>query len=392
MSFQVHKPYYMRRYNVFDVGSKHDYFDKKKTKDLFMYAAKNYYVPTNKLLKSLLAKYKDFSLSLNLSGTFLELCEEHSPLLLAGFQELVKTGRVEILAEPYYHSLAFMHDEDEFKEQVKKHRDAVNRLFGVSPAIFRAPGMIYNNELGMLIEKMGYLAAVTEGPEFLLGWRSPNYIYSGKYTKNLRLLLRNHKMSEDLAIRFSSRDWSEWPLTPEKYASWVKGVKGKVLNLFMDYDAFGNHSKQGIHRFMELLIPKVLADKGNDFLMPTEAVDKYSSDGELDIHSYVSWRDQERDITAWKGNKMQESALERLYALGSSVLGSNDETLIADWRNLQASDNIHLMSTKNMGDFNPYGNPYDAFINMMNIFNDVTLRTKGENKPDASAAADVQAL
>ncbi|MCI0542688.1 glycoside hydrolase family 57 protein [bacterium] len=387
--FQVHQPMRIRRYRVFDIGRDSQYFNdasggKLNNKKIIEKVAGKCYLPANAVLLELLNKHPEFKVSFSLSGIFLEQLERYSPETLRSFQKLTETGRVEILSETYYHSLSFLYSKDEFKRQVEMHKKKIKALFGVIPTIFRNTELIYNNELAKIVEEMGYKGILAEGADHILGWRSPNFLYQPVGTKKIKVLLKNYRLSDDIAFRFSSRDWSEWPLSASKFAHWVSQVNGggNVVNLFMDYETFGEHQWEdtGIFNFLRALPEEIYRHPDNNFVTPSEAVDKYESMGELDVHHFVSWADVERDTSAWLSNSMQWEVAAKLYELESSVLATKDIGIIHDWRRLQTSDHLYYMCTKwfNDGDvhkyFNPYDSPYDAFISFMNALNDLKLR------------------
>lgn len=387
--FQVHQPYRIKRYRIFDVGHDHEYFNDHSDKDInnekiLHKVANKCYLPTNALMLELLNTHPEFKIAYSFSGVYLDQLEQFSPETLKSFQALVATGRVEILDETYYHSLAFLYSKDEFVRQVELHRAKVKKLFGVSPTAFRNTELIYNNELAKFVEDMGYKAIIAEGAEHILGWRSPNFLYRSPTTTKIKTLLKNFKLSDDIAFRFSSRDWAEWPLKAEKFAEWVNQVNGNgnVVNLFMDYETFGEHQWEdtGIFNFLRALPGEILKHPDNDFVTPTEAAERYPVMGEFDAHSFVSWADVERDLSAWLSNGMQHEAINNIYALEADVLASKDPKIIEDWRKLQTSDHFYYMCTKWFADgdvhkyFNPYDTPYEAFIAYNNVLHDLKLR------------------
>ena len=387
--FQVHQPYRLRNYNVFEIGKSHSYTNKQKNLDILKKVAEKCYLPTNKLMLDLLNKHEEFKISYSFSGIILEQFEELMPDVLQSFRDLVDTGKVEILDETYYHSLAFLHSKPEFKDQVILHNKKIRSLFRQNPCIFRNTELVYNNELANFVESMGYKGILAEGADHVLGWRSPNFIYTPKTASGIKLLLKNYKLSDDVAFRFSDKSWKEWPLTVDKYVSWVNDVNGNgnLVNLFMDYETFGEHqwADTGIFNFLRHLPQELLKHPDNDFKTPSEAIKTYNPVSELDIHSPVSWADIERDTSAWDGNDMQKSAINEIYLIEEAIKKSKDKKLINDWRKLQTSDHFYYMCTKwfNDGDvhkyFNPYDNPYDAFITFMNILNDINFRLKEHN-------------
>ena len=395
--FQVHQPYRVKKYRVFDIGKNHSYFDDKSDSNInnekiLKKVASKCYLPANKVLLELLKKYQEFKISYSFSGVFLEQLEEFAPEVLKSFQELVKTGRVEILDETYYHSLSFLYSMDEFRSQVKLHQEKIKQLFGVTPQVFRNTELIYNNELAAEVEKLGYKGILAEGADHILGWRSPNFVYQPVGTNHIKLLLKNYKLSDDIAFRFSSKDWAEWPLNVEKYAQWISTVNGngQIINLFMDYETFGEHQWEdtGIFEFLKALPGEILKHPENNFVTPSQAIKKYDAVAELDVHNFVSWADMERDLSAWRSNQIQHDALQKIYELESEILETSDSRLIDDWRRLQTSDHFYYMCTKwfNDGDvhkyFNPYESPYEAFITYMNVLQDLKLRlTKSIQHP-----------
>lgn len=389
--FQVHQPFRVKRYSIFQVGKDSNYFhddtdDRLSNRKILEKVSNKCYLPTNKVLLDLIKKYPKFKISFSLSGVFLEQLELFAPHVLESFQQLVATGKVEILSETYFHSLSFLFSKDEFHEQVEMHRNKVKVLFGQQPRVFRNTELIYNNDLAREIEQMGYEGIITEGADHTLLWRSPNFLYRPKGTNSIKLLLKNYKLSDDIAFRFSSKEWAEWPLTGEKFASWVNNVNGngEIINLFMDYETFGEHQWEdtGIFEFLKVFPKEILKHKDNSFVTPTEAVRKFNPVGELDIPYFISWADVERDLSAWLSNPMQHDAIRKLYALEHLIKTSGDEQLLADWRKLQTSDHFYYMCTKWFADgdvhkyFNPYESPYDSFISFMNVMHDLRLRLK----------------
>lgn len=392
--FQVHQPYRIKPYRVFDIGKDSEYFNDNSEKDLnnekiLKKVAFKSYLPANAVLLELLKKHPEFKVSFSLSGVFLEQLERFSPETLESFQKLVKTGRVEILSETYYHSLSFLYSKDEFRKQVRLHGKKIKELFGVKPTVFRNTELIYNNELANEVEGMGYKGIISEGADHVLGWRSPNFLYRPKNTKKIKLLLKNYKLSDDIAFRFSSKDWEGYPLTAPQFAQWVSAVNGNgnLVNLFMDYETFGEHQWEdtGIFEFLRHLPEEVLKHPDNDFVTPSEAIERYDDVGELDVHHFMSWADVERDLSAWLSNSLQHDAISKLYALEEDVLKTRDKKIIEDWRKMQTSDHFYYMCTKWFADgdvhkyFNPYESPYDAFIVFMNTLNDLKLRISSKN-------------
>ena len=395
--FQVHQPYRLKKYKVFDIGNDHKYIDTKRNKEIFNKVATKCYLPANKLMLDLINKHGDrFKIAYSLSGVFLEQAEEYNPEVIESFKKLVDTGNVEILDETYHHSLSFLKSKKEFKEQVMLHRKKVKDLFNVEPKVFRNTELVYNNELAKSVEELGYKGIIAEGADHILGWRSPNFIYRPKTTSKIKLLLKNYRLSDDIAFRFSNKGWESWPLTATKYAQWINEINGNgnVVNLFMDYETFGEHQWQdtGIFEFLKYLPEEILKHPDNNFKTPSEIIKEYDSVAELDIHNLISWADIERDLSAWLGNNMQHSAFNEIYKIENEIKESNDKELIEDWRKLQTSDHFYYMCTKWFSDgdvhkyFNPYDSPYESFINYMNILNDITDRLKKNSKPNLQDA------
>lgn len=387
MYFQVHQPYRIKKYRVFDIGNSSSYFDANDSTDLnnrrvFEKVATKCYLPANKVFLELLEKHPEFKISYSLSGVFMEQAEEFMPEVIESFQELVSTGRVEILSETYYHSLSFLFSQEEFESQIRLHRERVEKLFGLTPSIFRNTELIYNNDIGRIIEELGYKGILTEGADKILGWQSPNYLYHAEGTRNLKLLLKNYKLSDDIAFRFSEKSWKEHPLTAEKYSHWISIPQGDVINLFMDYETFGEHQWEdsGIFDFLRHFPSEILKNEHNKFVTPSEAVATLETRASLSIPNYISWADTERDLSAWMSNSIQHDAMQKLFSVEKRIMESNDQELIRDWRKLTTSDHFYYMCTKWFSDgdvhkyFNPYETPYDAFITFMNVLNDIQLR------------------
>ncbi len=385
----AHQPWRLRHYTIFDAAEQHNYFDtdpknQNSNQQVLQKVTAKSYLPTINRLKNLIDKHYDFKLNLSITGLLIEQLERWAPEALAGFQDLAATGRVEIAAETYYHSLAFFYDRPEFERQVKQHTEKIQQLFGQTPTVFRNTELAYNNELAGWAEQAGYTGVLAEGWDPALGWRSPNFMYRPAGTHHIKLLLKNYKLSDDLAFRFGDEKWSEWPLTADKFCHWLNETHdADIFNLFMDYETFGEHQweDKGIFEFLESLPEQWLAHPGNNFLTFSEAIDRYEPKDEVDMPNTTTWADTDRDLTAWTGNQMQQSAIAALYELADDVMSSNDLKLIDDWRRLQTSDHFYYMCTKwfNDGDvhayFSPYDSPYEAFINFMNVYHDLKWRS-----------------
>lgn len=388
--FQVHQPYRVKNYHIFDIGQNSSYFDAEEglvcNQEILKKVSHKCYLPTNKLLLKLLRRHPEFRISFSFSGVFLDQLENYYPEVLKSFQDLVETGRVEVLEETYYHSLAFIYSKEEFVHQVDMHQQKIRRLFGLDANVFRNTELIYNNDLARFIEGMGYKGIIAEGADKVLNWRSPNFLYQPQGCSKIKLLLKNYKLSDDIAFRFSDRNWKEHPLTSEKFTRWIEehNGNGEIINLFMDYETFGEHQWEdsGIFSFLEKMPEDILASEGGGFLTPSEAIDELESRGEVDFLDFVSWADEERDLSAWKSNYLQEDALRKIYSLEKDILEFGDQQMIEDWRRLQTSDHFYYMCTKFFADgdvhkyFNPYQSPYEAFIAFMNAVSDLELRLK----------------
>ena len=382
--FQVHQPYRLRPYTVFDTGS--DYFDDAENARICEKVANKCYLPANRLMLELIKKYNGkFRISYSITGCFLEQLETYAPEVLTTFKQLADTGCVEFIAETYYHSLSSLYSHNEFIEQVKAHKNVIRRLFGQTPKVFRNTELIYDNKLAELVEDIGGFSAIlSEGADHILGYRSPNFVYKPAKCKKLKLLLKNYRLSDDIAFRFSNRGWSQWPLDADKFAAWVNAVNGCgfVVNLFMDYETFGEHqwADTGIFDFLRYLPQEILKHPDNDFRTPSEAAAAFEAVDTIDVPNTISWADMERDLSAWLGNSMQQNALYTLYSLEEKVKKTADEDIIRDWRRLQTSDHFYYMCIKWFSDgdvhkyFNPYSSPYDAYINFMNVLENLNSR------------------
>lgn len=391
----VHQPWRVQPYSVFDTGWRHDYFSqhdpslRTNNESIFRKVAQKSYWPMTQTLLELLEIHPEFTCNLSITGTFIEQCEQWDPELLRQFQKLVATGRVEVIGETYHHSLAFFYSRSEFEKQVLLHRETIERLFGVTPRVFRNTELSYNDELAAWADEAGYKGILAEGWDPILGHQSPNYIYHPHGTDRLKLLLKNYRLSDDMAFRFSDREWAEWPLTAEKYKGWIDATAEEpVINLFMDFETFGEHQWEdtGIFNFLKTFVKYWLSDPRNLFLTASGACDAFDAVGDISMPQTVTWADSERDLSAWTGNRMQTEALEYIYAMEGDILRSQDEQLIADWRNLQTSDHFYYMCTKWFRDgdvhayFSPYESPYDAFLYYLNVLRDVHYRINEHRK------------
>ncbi len=392
--FQVHQPHRVKKYRVFNVGHDPHYFNdesdaKTNNAKIMRKVAEKSYLPANAVLQDLLERYPDFKVSFSISGVALEQMEQYAPEVLASFQNLVKTGRVELLSETYHHSLAYLYSPAEFRRQVRLHRRKIIDLFNQEPQVFRHTELIYNNDLAREVADLGYRGILAEGADHILGWRSPNFVYQPLGGRKIGLLLKNYKLSDDIAFRFSSREWSEWPLTAPKFASWVSALNGagEVVNLFMDYETFGEHqwADTGIFDFLRALPDELYRHPDNRFVTVSEALERHQPVGEIDAPHYYSWADTERDLSAWLSNSMQQDAARKAYSLEDQVLATKDENLIESWRRLLTSDHLYYMCTKwwHDGDvhkyFSPHETPYEAFIAYMNALSDLEWRVQAKS-------------
>ena len=387
--FQIHHPERLRKYQFFDIGKKHNYFDNYANRSELEDLAENCYLPANALLLDLIKKYEGkFKVAFSISGSAIDQLEMHTPEVIRSFQELAQTGQVEFLAETYSHSLASLsEDTDEFELQVKRHSAAIKELFGKKPVTFRNTSLIYSDKIGKRVADLGFKTMLTDGAKHVLGWKSPNFVYKNAFDENLNLLLKNSKLSDDIAIRFSDRNWSEYPLTSEKYADWVSHSlqDTEVLNLFMNYEVIGhyNRAESGIFDFLRYFIQQIAENPNYQFLLPKEVTKKHTAKDILPVPYPISWTDEERDITSWLGNELQKEAFTELFKIQPLVKKKKNAELNEDYSRLQASEHFYFMRTKlfSGADYHkyilPYESPYEAFINYMNVLSDFIERVKG---------------
>jgi alpha-amylase len=383
--FQVHQPFRFRRYRFFDIGNDHYYYDDYSNESILNKVAQKCYLPTNALMLDLIKKHGDkFKVSYSISGVAMEQFKLYAPEVLDSFKKLADTGNVEFLSETYAHSLSSLQGKDEFKRQVDAHSNMMKEHFGQEPTVFRNTELIYSDEIGAMVADLGYKAMLTEGAKHVLGWKSPNYLYCNAINPKLKLLLKNFKLSDDIAFRFSNQGWSEYPLTAGKYVDWLNqsSDKEEVINLFMDYETFGEHQwkETGIFDFLKALPASVFKNSDFSFSTPSEVADQAQVVSAANVPNPISWADEERDLTAWLGNEMQQEAFNKLYSLADQVYATNDKHIQQDFTFLQVSDHFYYMSTKFFTDgevhsyFNPYDTPYEAFINYMNVLSDFEIR------------------
>lgn len=386
----VHQPWRIRPYSVFDTAHQHDYFSAndgtdQDNKAVFLKVADKSYRPMNRLLKALLERHPEFQFSISITGTFIEQAELWAPDVLADFQALVATGRVELVAETYHHSLAFFYSREEFEQQVEQQQALFERVFGTRATAFRNTELAYNDDLAKWADDYGFNTILAEGWDSVLEWRSPNYVYRPAGTESIKLLLKNYRLSDDVAFRFGDRAWESFPLHADTYADWIDqslGEDAPFVNLFMDYETFGEHqwADTGIFTFFEKFVDQWLARHDRTFYTVSAAANTQPPQAEISMPHTVTWADSERDLTAWLGNSMQQEIMRHLYALEADVLRTEDDELIADWRKLQTSDHSYYLCTKwfNDGDvhayFSPYDSPYDAFLYYLNAIRDIRYR------------------
>ena len=387
--FQIHHPERLRKYQFFNIGKKHNYFDNYANRSELEDLAENCYLPANALLLDLIKKYEGkFKVAFSISGSAIDQLEMHTPEVIRSFQELAQTGQVEFLAETYSHSLASLsEDTDEFELQVKRHSAAIKELFGKKPVTFRNTSLIYSDKIGKRVADLGFKTMLTDGAKHVLGWKSPNFVYKNALDENLNLLLKNSKLSDDIAIRFSDRNWSEYPLTSEKYVDWVSHSlqDTEVLNLFMNYEVIGhyNRAESGIFDFLRYFIQQIAENPNYQFLLPKEVTKKHTAKDILPVPYPISWTDEERDITSWLGNELQKEAFTELFKIQPLVKKKKNAELNEDYSRLQASEHFYFMRTKlfSGADYHkyilPYESPYEAFINYMNVLSDFIERVKG---------------
>lgn len=383
--FQVHQPFRFRRYRFFDIGQDHYYYNDYTNESVLEKVKTQCYLPANNLLLQLLKKYKDqFKIAFSISGVALDQFRLYAPDVLNSFRELVATGNVELLAETYSHSLVSLTNEAEFQKQVRHHVDTLIELFDYKPKVFRNTELIYSDDIGRMVKSMGFEGMICEGAKHILGWKSPNFMYCNAINPKLKVLLKNFVLSDDIAFRFGNKNWCEWPLTSKKYVHWMTQLdkKEEIINLFMNYETFGQHQgkETGIFEFISDLPARVIKSKSLKFVTPSEAIKELQPVSAIHVPTPISWADEERDLTPWLGNEMQNEAFKKLYALLPKINQCKDEKLQKDWRYLQVSDHFYYMSTKFFSGgeahayFNPYETPYEAFINYMNVLSDFSLR------------------
>lgn len=399
--FQIHQPFRLKTYRFFDIGNDHYYYDDFANDDIITRIAQRSYLPANQMLLDMIKENgKKFKVAFSISGTALEQLEQYVPEFIDSMKDLADTGCVEFLSETYAHSLSSLVDPEEFIAQVKSHDEKIYQLFGKRPKVFRNTELIYDDDIAAIVASMGFKGAITEGAKHILGWKSPNYLYKAASAPKLKLLLKNSKLSDDIAFRFSNPEWAAYPLTADKYINWIAALPEEemLINLFMNYETFGELQprESGIFEFMKAL-PRFAAQQGIEFMTPSEVVSKLKPVGELSVMHPISWADEARDTSAWMGNILQEEAVNKLYCLSERIRLIEDKRIRQDWNYLQASDHFYYMSTKHSSDgsvhshYSPYDSPYSAFTNYMNVLSDFLIRVR-EQFPEEIENEELNAL
>lgn len=386
--FQIHQPFRLKNYRFFDIGNDHYYYDDFANDDIVTRIAERCYLPASKMLLNLIEdSNKQFKIAFSISGTALEQFEQHVPEFIDLLKKLAKTGCVEFLSETYAHSLSSLVDVDEFQQQIADHDKKIFELFGQHPKVFRNTELIYNDEIASMVQSLGFKGAITDGAKHILGWKSPNYLYSSASAPRLKLLLKNSKLSDDITFRFSNRDWNSYPLTADKYIDWIANLpkEEQIVNLFMNFETLGELQPQesGIFDFMQAL-PRFAGEREIKFVTPGEAIAGFKAVDALLVPDTISWADEARDTSAWLGNILQQEAVKKLYSLSERVRLCEDRRIKQDWYYLQASDHFFYMSTKHSEDgtihslYSPYDSPYTAFTNYMNVLSDFLIRVEAQ--------------
>lgn len=399
--FKIHQPYRLKRYRFFDIGNDHYYYDDFADDDIISRVAQNSYMPmADTLLDMIKQNNGEFKCAISISGTAIEQLQMYVPEYIDKLRQLADTGCVEFLSGTYAHSLASLEDPEEFMREVRFHDELIYRLFGQKPKVFANTELIYDDDIAMLVGSMGFKTALTDGAKHILGWKSPNYVYRAATYPNLKLLLTNDKLADDIALNFNNPEWDEYPLTADKYVNWIAALpeEEQVVNLLLSMDTFGSFlpAGTGIFEFMKAL-PMFAKEKGVKFTTPSEAVAKLKPVGELSIPYPISGIDEARDVSAWKGNELQREALRKLYAVAERVSLCDDRRLKQDWEYLQSSDHFYYMSTKNLADgashaaFSPYDSPFAAFTNYMNVLADFLVRVE-EQYPESIDNEELNSL
>lgn len=399
--FKIHQPYRLKRYRFFDIGNDHYYYDDFANDEIITRVANNSYIPmADALLEMIRNSNGEFKCSISISGTAIEQLQIYVPECIDKLRMLADTGCVEFLSGTYSHSLASLEDPDELMREVKAHDDLISRLFGKKPEVFANTELIYDDDIAMLIGSMGFKTCLTDGAKHVLGWKSPNYVYRAVTSPDVRLLLTNDKLADDISMNFNNPEWDEYPLTADKYVNWIASLpeEQQIVNLYMSMDTFGSFlpASTGIFEFMKAL-PAFGKEKGVAFITPSEAVAKLKPVDDISVPYPISDIDEARDVSAWKGNELQREALRKLYSVAERVSLCDDRRLKQDWEYLQSSDHFYYMSTKNMADgashaaFSPYDSPFAAFTNYMNVLADFLVRVE-EQYPESIDNEELNSL
>ena len=385
LNFQLHQPFRYRKYRFFDIGNDAYYYDDFANETFLRKVADQCYLPANKIILDLIRKNNGkFKVTYSLTGVVIDQFKLYAPEVIDSFKDLAATGCVEFLSETFTNSMVSLADAELFESQVKAHDDLIEELFGVRPRVFRNTELIYSDEIGDLVQRMGFEAMITEGAKHILGWKSPNYLYCNALNPRLKVLMRNFRFSDDLSFRFSNQSWSEYPLTADKYAGWMAALpkEEEVVTVFINYDTFGQLQPKntGIFDFLKKLPEAILKTGELKFSTPSEVVKTLQPVSAIHVPYPMSWADEERDLSAWLGNELQKEAFDKLYQLKDRMKNCTDKTMLKDWDYLQTNDHLYYMCTKFFSDgevhkyFNPYGTPYEAFINYMNVLSDFKIR------------------
>lgn len=381
--FQIHQPFRLKRYRFFDIGNDHYYYDDFQNEEIMHRIAERSYLPANKaVLEMIKSSGGKFKVAYSISGTALEQMEIYAPEVIDSFKELAATGNVEFLTETYAHSLSSLGDPEEFKAQVKRHKEKIHSMFGVKPKVFRNTELIFSDEIADQVYQLGFKGMLTEGAKHILGWKSPNYVYAACTQPQLKLLLKNDRFSEDLSMRFNDYTWSDYPLTADKFMSWIAETpeSEQIINLFMNYEVLGSlhPAESGIFDFFRAL-PRFAAEKGISFSTPSEVFNLLKPVDCLAVPYPMSWVDEEKDTGSWLGNVLQQEAFRKINEIGERVRLGEDRRILQDWNYLQSSDHFYYMNTRHpRGGFSPYDNPYDAFNNYMNVLSDFIVRVNAQ--------------
>ncbi len=378
--FHIHQPYRLKKYRFFDIGNDHYYFDDFNNDEIITRVARNSYIPATQMLLDIIKNNgKKFKVAFSISGTAIEQLQQYVPEFIDLLKELVATGCVEFLSETFAHSLASLKDLDEFRRQVEHHDEIIYQLFGQKPKVFRNTELMYDDEIATWVSGLGLKGMVTEGAKHILGWKSPNYLYASESAPKLKLLLRNSKLTEDITVRFNNTDWDSYPLTADKYMNWIADLpqEEQIINICMNYETFGEMipRESGIFEFFKAL-PMYAAQKGIEFWTPSEAITRLKPVSHVSVPYPMSWSGEARDTAAWQGNLLQQEAINKLFAVAERVSLCEDRRLKADYYRLQSSDHFYYMNTSGVYAFSPYGTPYEAFTNYMNVLSDFIVRVE----------------